>query len=68
MSEGKQDIPCHPLRNKLNQRKPGKQPSFTCWISFAPGIHFYLLLNPYLGLIYFLYLELYVFGDDALIS
>ena len=32
------------------------------------GIQFYLLLNPYLCFISFLYLDLYVLGDDALIS
>ena len=31
-------------------------------------IPFYLLLSPYLCFIYFLYLDLYVLGDDALIS
>ena len=35
---------------------------------FCSGIQFYLLLSPYLGLISFLYLDLYVLGDDALIS
>ena len=32
------------------------------------GIQFYLLLSPYLCFISFLYLDLYVLGDDALIS
>ena len=32
------------------------------------GIQFYLLLSPYLCLISLLYLEIYVLGDDALIS
>ena len=41
---------------------------FTCWISFAPVVQFYLLLSPYLCFISFLYLDLYVLGDDALIS
>ena len=36
---------------------------FTCWFSFA-----YLLLSPYLCFISLLYLDLYVLGDDALIS
>ena len=31
-------------------------------------IQFYSLLSPYLCLISFLYLDLYVLGDDALIS
>ena len=35
---------------------------------FCSGIWFYLLLSPYLYLISFLYLDLYVLGDDALIS
>ena len=35
---------------------------------FYSGIQFYLLLSPYLSFISFLYLDLYVLGDDALIS
>ena len=35
---------------------------------FCSGIHFYLLLSPYLCFVSFLYLDLYVLGDDALIS
>ena len=35
---------------------------------FCLGIQFYLLLSPYLCFIFFLYLDLYVLGDDALIS
>ena len=35
---------------------------------FYFGIQFYLLLSPYLCFISFLYLDLYVLGDDALIS
>ena len=35
---------------------------------FCPGIQFYLLLSPYLYFIPFLYFDLYVLGDDALIS
>ena len=34
---------------------------------FCPGIQFYLLLCPYLCFKLFLYLDLYVLGDDALI-
>ena len=34
---------------------------------FCSGIQFYLLLSPYLCFISFLYLDLYVVGDDALI-
>ena len=32
------------------------------------GIQFYLLLSPYLCFVSLLYLDLYVLGDDALIS
>ena len=35
---------------------------------FCSGIQFYLQLSPYLYFISLLYLELYVLGDDALIS
>ena len=35
---------------------------------FCYGIQFYLLLSPYLCFIFLLYLDLYVLGDDALIS
>ena len=35
---------------------------------FCSGIQFYLLLSPYLCVISFLYLDLYVLGDVALIS
>ena len=35
---------------------------------FSCGILFYLLLSPYLCFISFLYLDLFVLGDDALIS
>ena len=35
---------------------------------FGAGIQFYLLLSPYLYFISLLYLDLYVLGDDALIS
>ena len=35
---------------------------------FCSSIQFYLLLSPYLCFITFLYLDLYVLGDDALIS
>ena len=35
---------------------------------FCSVIQFYLLLSPYLCIISFLYLDLYVLGDDALIS
>ena len=42
---------------------------FTCWIFFfCSGIPFYLLMSPYLCFISLLYLDLYVLGDDALIS
>ena len=35
---------------------------------FCHGIKFNLLLSPYLCFVSFLYLDLYVLGDDALIS
>ena len=35
---------------------------------FCSGIQFYVLLSPYLCFISFLYLDLYVFGVNALIS
>ena len=35
---------------------------------FCSGIQFYLLLSPYLCFILLLYFDLYVLGDDALIS
>ena len=35
---------------------------------FCSGIQFYVLLSPYLCFISILYLDLYVFGDDALIK
>ena len=35
---------------------------------FCSGIQFYVLLSPYLCFISFLYLDLYVLGDDSLIS
>ena len=35
---------------------------------FCSCIQFYLLLSPYLCFISLLYLDLYVLGDDALIS
>ena len=35
---------------------------------FCSGIPLYLLLSPYLCFISLLYLDLYVLGDDALIS
>ena len=36
--------------------------------SFCSGIHFYVLLSPYRCFISFLFLDLYVFGADTLIS
>ena len=35
---------------------------------FCSGIQFYVLLSPYLNFISFLYLDLYVLGDDSWIS
>ena len=43
-------------------------PRFTCWFYFVRVFSLYLLLSPYLSFISFLYLDLYVLGDDALIS
>ena len=42
-------------------------PRFTCRISFSVVFSFILLLSPYLCCISFLYHDLYVLGDDALI-
>ena len=38
------------------------------WPCATKGIQFYLLLSSYLCFMSLLYLDLYVFGDDALIS
>ena len=35
---------------------------------FCSSIQFYVLLSPYICFISFLYLDLYVLGDDALMS
>ena len=35
---------------------------------FCSGMQLYILLSPYLFLVSFLYLDLYVLGDAALIS
>ena len=35
---------------------------------FCSGIQFYLLLSPYRCIVSLLYLDLYILGDDALIS
>ena len=35
---------------------------------FCSRFQLYLLLSPYLSFIFFLYLDLYVLADDALIS
>ena len=44
-------------------------PTGICLLDFfCSGIRLYLLLSPYLCFISFLYLDLYVIGDDALIS
>ena len=42
-------------------------PGFTCWISFAP-IFSFITVESLSLLISLLYLDLYVLGDDALIS
>ena len=39
-----------------------------CIAKECSGVRFYLLLSPYLCFISLLYLDLYVLGDDALIS
>ena len=41
---------------------------FAYWICFCCGIQFYVLLSHYLCFFSFLYLDIYVFGDDALIK
>ena len=44
---------------------------FGCWSAhqfFCSAIQFYLLFSPYLCFISLLYLDLYVLGDDALMS
>ena len=38
------------------------------YLFFCSGVQFSLLLSPYLCFISLLYLDLYVLGDDALIS
>ena len=44
-------------------------PAGVCLLGFfCSGVWFYLLLSPYLCFISLLYLDLYVSGDDALIS
>ena len=43
-------------------------PVFTSWISSAPRNQFYVLLSPCICFISFLYLDLYILGDDAWIS
>ena len=42
-------------------------PGFTCWISFALVLSLFLL-SPYLFFISFIYPDLYVLGDDVMIS
>ena len=43
-------------------------PGFICCISFYSDMQLYVQLSPYLCFISFLYLDLYVLGDDTLIS
>ena len=44
-------------------------PTGAClFVFFCSGIRFYLLLSPYLYFISLLYLDLYVLGEDVLIS
>ena len=45
-----------------------KKPSYRDLDFFCSGIQFNLLLSPYPCFISLLYLDLYVLGDDALIS
>ena len=59
----------------LLMRWQGPDALAVCWAHpdylvdfFCLGIMFYLLLSPYLCFISFLYLDLYILGDDALIS
>ena len=42
-------------------------PGLSVGFSLLDDIQFYVLLSPYLCFISFLYLDLYVLGDDALI-
>ena len=45
------------------------RPTGVCLLDFfCPGIQFYLVLSPSLWFISFLFLDLYVLGDNALIS
>ena len=45
------------------------EPTGVCLLDFfCSGIQFYLLLGPCLCFISLLYLDLYVLGDDALVS
>ena len=55
---------------KRNQKALSWSKGLTCWISFAPLFSFIyiVLVSPYLCFIAFLYLDLYVLGDDTLIS
>ena len=45
-----------------------RPPGFACLDFFCSGVQFYLLLSPFLCFISFIYLDLYVLGDGALIS
>ena len=43
------------------------RPTGVCLLDFfCSGIQFYLLLSPYLYFISFLYLDLYVLGDESI--
>ena len=56
-------------QNRQQPRLPEASPTGVCLLDFfCSGIQFYLLLSPYLCFISLLYLDLYVLGDDALIS
>ena len=63
------------LKTYLLMRWQGPGALAVCWAHwfylldiFCSGIQFYLLLSPFLYFISFLYLDLYVLGDDTLIS
>ena len=66
-------------KQSMNMGQISLQPVFSLWLFVGPtgvylldffcsGIHFNLLLSPYPCFISLLYLDLYVLGDDALIS
>ena len=63
------------IKTYLLMRWWGPDDLAVCWAHrvylldfFCSGIQFYLLLSPYLCFLSLLYLDLYVLGDDTLIS